>query len=79
MLGGEKAGNLVYLVDDMGAELDDQHRQRICRYLISTKNQIVATGIEQDSLLASWNSDDHKLFHVEHGRLKSKENMNDGR
>lgn len=78
MLESGAAGNLLYLVDDMGAELDDQHRDRICRYLKSTGNQIVATGIEQHSLLASWKAQKQKLFHVEHGGLKYEEKLNDG-
>lgn len=79
MLSSETAENLVYLVDDMGAELDNQHRQRLCRYLLSTRNQIIATGIELDSLVAPWNGQAHKLFHVEHGTLKQEDRMNGGR
>jgi DNA replication and repair protein RecF len=78
MLESGAAGNLLYLVDDMSAELDDQHRDRICRYLKSTGNQIVATGIEQHSLVASWKAQEQKLFHVEHGSLKHEEKLNDG-
>lgn len=76
MLNSKKSGNLIYLVDDMGAELDDQHRQRICDYLKSTGNQIVATGINQDSLVASWKTHEQKLFHVERGALKLEESLN---
>ncbi len=66
--GADKS--LVYLVDDMAAELDDRHRRRICDHLVSTGRQIVATGIEQDSLVASWRTGEQKLFHVEHGKVR---------
>lgn len=79
MLESGAAGDLLYLVDDMNAELDEQHRDRICRYLKSTGNQIVATGIEQLSLVASWKAQEQKLFHVEHGSLKHEEKLNGGR
>ncbi len=70
MLGGAAASNLVYLVDDLGSELDRQHRERICAYLMSTGRQVLATGIEQDRLVEFWKEKDIKLFHVEHGSVK---------
>ena len=78
MLESDAVGNLLYLVDDMRAELDDQHCDRICRYLKTTGNQIVATGIEQHSLVASWKAHEQKLFHVEHGTMKHEEKLDDG-
>ena len=78
LLESGAAGNLLYLVDDMGAELDDQHRERICHYLESTGSQVVATGIEQHGLVASFKAQEQKLFHVEHGDLKHEERLDDG-
>jgi DNA replication and repair protein RecF len=79
MLESGTTGNLLYLVDDMGAELDDQHRERICRYLESTGSQVVATGIEQHGLVESFKAQEQKLFHVEHGKLKHEERLSGGR
>jgi DNA replication and repair protein RecF len=79
MLESGMSGDLLYLVDDMGAELDDQHRERICHYLESTGSQVVATGIEQHGLIVSFKAQEQKLFHVEHGNLKHEERLNDGR
>jgi DNA replication and repair protein RecF len=67
VLKDSASSNLVYLVDDLGSELDEQHRQRFCSHLISTGNQILATGIDLESLAASWKGQALKMFHVKHG------------
>lgn len=67
LLEGSAASNLVFLVDDLGSELDERHRHRFSNHLISTGNQIFATGIDQDSLAAPWKGQELKLFHVEQG------------
>jgi DNA replication and repair protein RecF len=64
-----KGANLIYLVDDLESEMDRKHRERVCGYLLSTGNQVLATGIEQDRLLKSWGQKDITLFHVEHGSV----------
>ncbi len=79
MLGDATANNLVYLVDDLGSELDKRHHERFCTYLMSTGEQILATGIEQDRLVEFWGAKDIKLFHVERGSVEQEERMNDGR
>ncbi|MCZ6503274.1 MAG: DNA replication/repair protein RecF [Gammaproteobacteria bacterium] len=78
MLGDATANNLVYLVDDLGSELDRQHHERFCTYLMSTGKQILATGIERERLVDSWGGKDIKLFHVERGSVEQEERMNDG-
>jgi DNA replication and repair protein RecF len=72
MLNDARAGNLIYLVDDLGSELDLQHQARMCTYLRSTGRQVLATGIEQDRLIESWGGEGSKLFHVEHGSVKQR-------
>ncbi len=62
----------VYLVDDLPAELDDQHRQRLTNWLYRMNTQVFITGVERDSLLASWLDKPDitpKMFHVEHGKV----------
>jgi DNA replication and repair protein RecF len=69
LLKGSAASNLVFLVDDLGSELDEHHRQSFCDHLMSTGNQILATGIDQDTLTASWHGQELNMFHVEHGAV----------
>ena len=72
MLSDTQAGNLIYLIDDLGSELDLQHQTAICNYLRSTGKQILATGIERDRLIDSWGGESNKLFHVEQGSVEQR-------
>lgn len=65
------SGTLTYLVDDLGAELDANHRDRVCRILERPGNQVIVTGIERSQLENNWY--DPKLFHVEHGTFHAEE------
>ena len=64
----------IYLVDDLPAELDCKHRQRLGAKLIELEAQVFVTGIEKQELLQSFNSAPHSptMFHVEHGELVKK-------
>ncbi len=60
------------LVDDLPAELDRGHRQRVARLLVETGGQSFVTGTDQEPLLAAWGNvgaQDLKMFHVEQGRI----------
>ncbi len=57
--------NLIYLVDDMKAELDPRYCQRLAEVLLSMDVQIIATGIDRQEGI--WPKEQIKLFHVEHG------------
>ena len=70
----EGSNDLVYLVDDMASELDNQHCKKIANYLLSTGEQIIATGIEADRQLSIWEGCNPQMFHVEHGRLMPDQN-----
>ncbi|WP_339898963.1 DNA replication/repair protein RecF [uncultured Gilvimarinus sp.] len=62
----------IYLVDDLPAELDEQHRQLLVDWLDRLNTQVFVTGVEQEALLAPWQNKperDIKLFHVEHGEI----------
>ena len=56
---------LTILVDDLPAELDMDHRQRLLTALIKTKAQLIITATEQ-ALLPIACDLDKKVFHVEH-------------
>lgn len=64
----------IYLVDDLPAELDEKHRQLLVRWLDSMTTQVFITGVEQETLMASWHDKPEielKLFHVEQGKVRA--------
>jgi DNA replication and repair protein RecF len=66
----ESTGRMcVLLYDDLAAELDSQHREKILSVLAEMRAQIFLTAIEPEQIdLSSWS--DKKMFHVEQGQLK---------
>ena len=62
----------IYLVDDLPAELDPEHRRTLVDWLYMLDTQVFITGVDKDSLLVDWS---HKpplptqVFHVEQGTL----------
>ena len=67
----------VYLVDDLCAELDEDHRQSVCRELVNSGGQIVATGIDLEQLQGSWSGITTKMFHVKRGVFSEMESSNE--
>jgi len=63
---------LVYLVDDLAAELDAAHRERVCEFLAGLPGQVLVTGIDEVQLRGCWPSRP-RVFHVEHGRFSVEE------
>lgn len=62
----------IYLVDDLPAELDEKHRALLVHWLDTMGTQIFITGVERETLLASWRDKTEitpKMFHVEQGRV----------
>lgn len=60
----------LYLIDDLAAELDEQHRQGFCRLLEQLNCQTFLTGIDQRALSHVWQpSTQVERFHVKHGQL----------
>jgi DNA replication and repair protein RecF len=60
----------VFLLDDIGAELDLSKRELFIDELLSTQTQLFVTAIEQDQLSFIQKYNDKKMFHVEHGQVK---------
>ncbi len=61
--------NCILLYDDLAAELDADHRQKILNVLANMKVQLFLTAIEVEQIdLAAWST--KKMFHVEQGQLK---------
>jgi len=44
----------VYLIDDLPAELDRQHRQRLCRLLEQLNSQVLVTSTDKDAFEGCW-------------------------
>jgi DNA replication and repair protein RecF len=63
-----RTGNsCILLLDDLAAELDRKHRDSLLGILRGMSVQIFVTSVQRDSIcMINW--DQHKLFHVEHGK-----------
>lgn len=60
----------IFLVDDLAAELDINHRKALCTLLESLKCQVFVTAVEDTQMTDCWSvSSQIKKFHVEHGTL----------
>ncbi len=58
----------LFLVDDLPAELDRQHRHRLCSLLEKTGSQLFVTCIEQEALEGMWTTPP-RMFHVKLGQI----------
>ena len=61
----------VFLVDDLGAEFDEQHRRKIQEYLCETGHQTMITAVDRFALSSFTNTISTKLFHVEQGIISN--------
>lgn len=60
--------NSLILFDDLPAELDIQHRQKILKMMSELPAQLFITSIEKTAVdLSLWS--DPRMFHVEHGQV----------
>ncbi len=68
----EMGHQLVFLVDDLPAELDTNHRQRLCCLLESLNSQIFITSVGSDTTDFTWNDrTDVRYFSMNNGALSS--------
>jgi DNA replication and repair protein RecF len=66
LVQGESLGHeLIYLLDDVISELDTEHRNNICEYLVTRNRQIFTTGTDRQAMMSCWG--DSNVFHVKHG------------
>lgn len=67
---------LIYLVDDLPAELDQQSRERLMSLLIKQETQVFITAIDCDFFNGLLGMDEiaAKVFHVEQGRVSPIQN-----
>ena len=69
----EGAARTLYLVDDLASEFDEEHRRRVCKFLVETGQQVLLTGVEEKPLLAACKNQYGRLFHVKHGEVEVQE------
>lgn len=72
LLAEQAKKGLIYLVDDLPAELDLQSRQKLISLLLRQQTQVFITAIENNTVcdLISDNTNVLvKMFHVEHGNV----------
>jgi len=58
----------VFLLDDLGAELDSDNQAKVMNLLGAIDAQVFATAIELPDR-TSWNIENYKGFHVKHGSV----------
>ncbi|MFV0575814.1 MAG: DNA replication/repair protein RecF [Vibrio sp.] len=59
----------IYLIDDFASELDSQRRARLAEYLKQTQAQVFISSITA-SHIAEMQSENSRMFHVEHGKIE---------
>jgi DNA replication and repair protein RecF len=60
----------LFLIDDLGAELDREHNQRFFRILAASGCQVLATATSVPDLAGSFGGADQRMFHVERGACR---------
>ncbi|MDP3534163.1 DNA replication/repair protein RecF [Halomonas sp. M1] len=69
----------VYLIDDLPAELDEQHRLRFCKLLEEMQCQAFITSVDPAALRDMWQPETTvKMFHVKHTEQGLSQLVTDG-
>ena len=59
----------IFLIDDIGSELDAKHRERLLEALLRRNCQVFATAVDPPEANALVRCQGPALFHVEHGAI----------
>ena len=70
---GARPGKILYLVDDVASEFDEEHRRRVFGFLSATGQQAIITGTDRHLMLSASQHSGGRLFHVKHGEVKVQE------
>lgn len=65
----KKKESCLFLLDDLPAELDYQHRIKVINYLDRQGGQYFMTGVDRQDFEQVLPNIEHKMFHVEHGAI----------
>ncbi|WP_088329283.1 DNA replication/repair protein RecF [Lacimicrobium sp. SS2-24] len=74
LLQQQQSRSCVFLLDDIGAELDADRRKIFVDALLQTSAQVFITAIEKEQINFVENYKDKKVFHVEHGQVREEIN-----
>ncbi|MDO3721384.1 DNA replication/repair protein RecF [Marinobacter sp. chi1] len=72
MVLAEKGKQVTFLLDDINAELDDEHQAMLAQRLQALGCQVFITSIQRPSVDHLWGrgmAPEYRMFHVEHGNL----------
>ncbi len=69
-LHAQTAKTSIFLLDDVGAELDEENRKVFISRLNTSDTQLFITAIDIKQLEFLENYNDKKVFHVEHGQVR---------
>jgi len=69
-LNQTRSGSCIFLLDDIGAELDSVKRDLFISSLLESNAQIFVTAIDKQQINLIDNDKTKKVFHVEHGQVK---------
>ena len=61
----------LYLIDDLAAELDENHQSRLMNYLVTRKGQYVITNTASSQLFQSVPSNEASIFQINSGLIVS--------
>lgn len=71
LLAEQTGQHCTYIIDDLPAELDIQHRQLFCELLEEQNTQVFITAVEAQAMQQDWkHSDRMAWFHVKHGKIQ---------
>ncbi|WP_237445702.1 DNA replication/repair protein RecF [Sinobacterium norvegicum] len=66
-----KSHHCIYLLDDLPAEIDSNHRQAVCDLFVEQGAQVFITCIDKASIVGCFDkAKDLQVFHVEQGSVK---------
>jgi len=63
----------LYLLDDIGSELDKENRQRLLALLAARGHQVFLTGVDEAPWQEVCETFGGRMFHVEHGKITLKD------
>lgn len=73
-LTADSGVSVIYLIDDLPAELDADHLALVCSRLAGMRAQVFITAIQPELVLSVWPSEHRemiRMFHVERGMISA--------
>jgi DNA replication and repair protein RecF len=69
LLNAEQSRASLFLIDDVGAELDLEHSGRFFRLLREQGSQVISTSVQPMDRDYGFPDSEIEMFHVEHGTV----------